>query len=185
MTNKELIAGLCSGDKESFRYLVEQYQDKVFSLAYSFVKTRQEAEDIAQEVFIEVFKSINKFRKESELSSWIYRITVNKSLNIYKRIKRQSVQEDMELFAHRSNEEGQNPEKTLQQKQNAEALNFAINKLPEKQKIAYTLRHFNGLSYKEISEIINKSKSSVESLIHRAHKKLYALLYDYYEENMK
>jgi len=98
MIEKDLIDGLYSGDKESFRYLVKEYQNKVFSLAYSFVKIHQEAEDIAQEVFIEVFQSIKKFRKEASLSSWIYRITVNKSINRYKRIKRQSVQEDMESF---------------------------------------------------------------------------------------
>jgi len=88
-------------------------------------------------------------------------------------------------FVHKNNEEGQNPEKIFQQKQNAEVLYLAMEKLPEKQKTAYILRHFNGLSYNEISQIINKSKSSVESLIHRAHKRLYHVLYDYYEENLK
>jgi RNA polymerase sigma factor (sigma-70 family) len=184
MQKEEMIAALIEGDREVFREFVAEYQNKVFSLALSFLKNQEEAEDIAQDVFVEVFQSINSFRKEAELSSWVYRITVNKSLNRYKRMKRMlpQLEEDVVGFLQQSET---NPETEMQSKENVKELYEAVDKLPEKQKTAYTLRHFNALSYDEIASIMKKSKSSVESLIHRAHKKLYGLLYDFYEENMR
>jgi RNA polymerase sigma factor (sigma-70 family) len=184
MQQREMIEALREGDRDAFREFVAEHQNKVFSLALSFLKNREEAEDIAQDVFVEVFQSINSFRKEAELSSWIYRITVNKSLNRYKRMKRMLPQEEDNMLGFLQQSES-NPETQMQSKENAKVLYVAVDKLPEKQKTAYTLRHFNDLSYNEISKIMKKSKSSVESLIHRAHKKLYSLLYDYYEENMR
>lgn len=184
MQQREMIEALREGDRDAFREFVAEHQNKVFSLALSFLKNREEAEDIAQDVFVEVFQSINSFRKEAELSSWIYRITVNKSLNRYKRMKRMMPQEDEDILGFLQQNHS-NPETEMQSKENTEVLYAAVDKLPEKQKTAYTLRHFNALSYEEIASIMKKSKSSVESLIHRAHKKLYSLLYDYYEENMR
>ena len=184
MQQKEIIEALKDGDRDAFQGIVAEHQNKVFSLALSFLKNREEAEDIAQDVFVEVFQSINSFRKEAELSSWIYRITVNKSLNRYKRMKRMMPQQDENMLEFLHHNES-NPETEMQSKENIKELYAAVDQLSEKQKTAYTLRHFNALSYDEISKIMKKSKSSVESLIHRAHKKLYGLLYDYYEENMR
>ena len=78
---EDIIRGLKEGDSRKFKELVDQYQVPVRNICAGIVKDRQEAEDLAQEVFVEVFKSIRNFRGESRLSTWIYRVAVNKSLN--------------------------------------------------------------------------------------------------------
>jgi RNA polymerase sigma factor, sigma-70 family len=88
MEDIELIEKLKSGDSETFRLDVEKYQKLVLNCAYKFLRNRESAEDITQEVFIEVFESIRSFKAQSQLSTWIYRIAVTKSLNHIKSLKR-------------------------------------------------------------------------------------------------
>src|SRR5210317_2479206 len=83
-----LVSDLKDGEEEAFRYLVDQYQDKVYNTCISFVKNPDDADDLTQEVFLEVYNSIHKFRLESKLSTWIYRISVNKSLEYLRKMKR-------------------------------------------------------------------------------------------------
>jgi len=84
MEDLELIEKLKNGEAESFRLVVEKYQKLVLNCAYKFLRNRESAEDITQEVFIEVFESIRSFKEQSQLSTWIYRIAVTKSLNTAK-----------------------------------------------------------------------------------------------------
>jgi RNA polymerase sigma factor (sigma-70 family) len=88
MEDLEIVDKLQSGDSETFRLLVEKYQKLVFNCTYKFVRNKESAEDLTQEVFIEVFESIHSFRADSQLSTWIYRIAVTKSLNHLKSLKR-------------------------------------------------------------------------------------------------
>lgn len=81
MTEQELLFGLRHGEESAFKELVTQFQDKVFNTALGLLQHHTEAEDIAQEVFIQVYRSIQNFKGESLLSTWIYRITVTKSLD--------------------------------------------------------------------------------------------------------
>lgn len=175
MTEQELLQKLINRDNNAFRLLVEQYQQNVFSTCMGFLHHKEDAEDIAQDVFIEVYQSIDKFRQESKLSTWLYRISVNKSLNHIKKNKKSKLLLSLEnIFSEGSNEIRRNitnietDEDNLEKRENSLILHNAIESLGTNQKIAFTLNKYDELSYKQIAEIMDISVSSVESLIHRA-----------------
>lgn len=172
----------------AFKALVRKHQEKVRNTCYRFVGNPEDAEDLAQDVFIQVFKSLSEFREESEMSTWIYRIAVNKSLDYIRKKKRRKrfaiilsldnpddFEREMDLPTDgdaQSHFENQERKKVLQN---------ALEKLPENQKVAITLSKYDGFNNKEIAEILNVSLSSVEALIHRAKKNLHKRLYNYYK----
>ena len=182
-----LVSKLVKKDEEAFKILVEQYRNKVYNTSLGFVQNTGDAEDITQEVFIEIFESINGFRGSSKLSTWIYRITVTKSLDFIKAKKRkkrfavftslfgekQEIIYDPADFIH--------PGIKMENKELASVLFKALEKLPQNQKIAFTLNKIEDLSYGEICEVMNISLSSVESLMHRAKNNLKKILADYYQ----
>ena len=192
MTKLSFIQSIKNNEPESFRKLVLNYQDMIVNTCYGFVKNHTDAEDVAQEVFIEVYRSINKFREDAKLSTWLYRIAVNKSIDFLRKKKRKSwlgsIQSmfgsEEKLMVIEDNYQP-NPQQTLEQNERKLVLENAIDKLVQNQKSVFILHKYEGLSYKEIAEIMNVSLSSVESLMHRAKKNLKKLLYNYYQETMK
>jgi RNA polymerase sigma-70 factor, ECF subfamily len=191
MEDLEIIKKLKSGNDEAFRIVVEKYQKMVLNCSYKFLRNRESAEDLTQEVFLEVFESISSFRADSKLSTWIYRITVTKSLNQLKSMKRKKrfatllhlFGED-EVENHITAPGNMSPDKDLENQDRTRVLNLALEKLPENQRIAFTLSKYNEMSYEEISGILNTSISSVESLIHRAKTNLKKKLYSYYKKHL-
>jgi RNA polymerase sigma factor (sigma-70 family) len=183
-----LITNLKSRSEAAFKQLVETYQVRVYNTVLSLVQHNEEAEDIAQEVFIEVYRSIDKFREDSSLGTWVYRIATTKSLEAIRKKKAQK------RFAFISSLFGKNDEMIHQptdfehpgvvaeNKELAQNLFVAIGKLPNNQRIAYTLVNVEGLSYVETAEAMDITKSSVESLIFRAKGNLKKLLATYYKE---
>ena len=170
------IKDLAEGNPEAFSLVVEEYRDKIISLCYNFVHDRDEAEDLSQEVFIELYRSLGSFRFEASLRTWIYRIAVNKSLNHLRSKKRRGFIIRLENLKHdgsTSDDAGDLPAADepdrLEQQELSKALDRAISSLPGKQRTAFLLYRSEDLSYKEIAEITGNSLSSVESLIHRAH----------------
>ena len=163
--------------------IISEFKDKVFSTSLSMVKDYQDAEDISQEVFMDIYQNLSKFRGDSSLSTWIYKLTINKCLqhirskNTLKRksetvsIKEQIL--EVPSFDH--------PGVTLENKELANTLMKAIDLLPEQQRVAFTLHKIERMSHEEIGAILDKSKSSVESLIHRAKQNLRTNLKAYYE----
>lgn len=177
MSDKELVAGILRGDQKYFKEFVDKYQSLVLNTCNSFLHNKSNAEDITQEVFIEVFLSINKFRSEAKLSSWLYRISTNKSLNFIRDNKKRQVVKSIENFfsGNQQNTSSQIADTSSQysdiddsENEKIELLHKSINALSKNQKIAFTLSKFENLSYIQISEIMNLSLSSVEGLIHRA-----------------
>jgi RNA polymerase sigma factor (sigma-70 family) len=182
------VAALKAGDEDAFKTMVESFQDRVFNTCLGFLQTRQEAEDVAQEVFIEVYRSLRHFREEARLSTWVYRIAVTKSLQEIRRKRRKkrfaiftsNERAKDPLESARDSDEGNHPLAQLENKERAEALYAALSKLPESQRVAFTLHKIEGLSYQEISNVMDTSVSSVESLIHRAKANLRKRLYNFY-----
>ncbi|MGE0020145.1 MAG: RNA polymerase sigma factor [Draconibacterium sp.] len=187
MTETEIIQKLQQGSEQAFRQLIENYQKLVVNTCYGLVHNTEDAEDIAQDVFIEVFRSIQNFRADAKLSTWLYRIAVNRSLNHIRDNKRRKwfqsfddvVKEKTLLINHYASE---NPGTELENMQRATILHEAIGLLPENQKTAFTLNKYEDLSYKEIAEIMDTSVASVESLIHRAKAGLQKKLYTCYKK---
>lgn len=169
-----LIKRLKAGDKRAFKELVEKTQDHIYNTAFSFLKNKEDAEDIAQQVYIEVLKNIHKFRGDSKLSTWMYRIAVNRSLNLLKsKKKHQGVQSLDEMMASEHIRELPAIEQSSDQeendyKQKMAILHLAIEQLPENQKIAINLNKFEQLPYQEVAEIMGMSLSAVTALINRA-----------------
>lgn len=191
MTENEFIEGLQNHNANAYGKLLDDFQQKVFATCMSFVPNKEDAEDIAQEVFVEVFNSINKFKGNSKLSTWIYRITTNKCLEFIR--KKNTKKRFAFMQSIMGNEipmdktsyftEMNHPGVILENKEKSDTLFFAINQLPDAQKVVFTLHKVDGKSYQEISDITEKSVSSVESLMFRAKKNLQKLLENFYKNN--
>jgi RNA polymerase sigma-70 factor, ECF subfamily len=191
MTDREFIRGIIGRDEAVFRELVGLFQQPVIRTCYSLLHDDEEARDLAQEVFIELLDSARSFRGEAKLSTWIYRIAVNKSLNCLKQQKRRRVLERIGLRtadpAEQSNDarvilSATGADSALEEKEMRNAIHFAIGRLPANQKIAFTLHKYEELSYREIAEVMNVSVPSVESLMHRAKLNLQRTLSEYYRD---
>ncbi len=186
MNESELIALLKNKDREAFKEIVETWQDMVFNTAIGFLQNAEDAEDTAQEVFMQVFESVSSFKAESKISTWIYRITVSKCLDHLRKKKRKK------RFAFLQSLYGKNdsllidppdffhPGVKAENKENAAVLFKAIEKLPVNQKTAFVLNKIEDLSYREIGEIMNTSESAVDSLLQRAKKNLQSTLREHY-----
>jgi RNA polymerase sigma factor (sigma-70 family) len=187
LDERTLVEQLKQGDEAAFKQIVESWQNMVYNTALGILQNAEDAEDVAQEVFVQVFESIKNFKAEAKLSTWLYRITVSKALDHLRRKKRKK------RFAYIQSLFGaddktvierpdfHHPGVTLDNKERAAVLFKAINQLPENQKIAFTLHKLEGLSYQEISEIMKSSVSSIESLMHRAKNNLKKWLVNHYE----
>ena len=182
MTEFELIQGLRNGDEAAFKYLVDTYKDRVFNTAIGIVQNAEDAEDLAQEVFIQVFRSIQNFKAESKLSTWIYRITTTRALDLLRSRKSKKRFGIIQRLFGEGNEpemeipDFNHPGVALDRKENAARLFKAIGQLPENQKIAFTLHKLEDLSYQEVSEVMGTSVAAVESLLHRAKQNLKKIL---------
>lgn len=191
MEEQNFIEALREGSNEAYGRLLDEFQQKVFGTCISFVPNAEDAEDIAQDVFVEVFNSIHKFKGDSKLSTWIYRIATNKCLEFIRKKntkKRFGFMQSIlgnETPIDRSSyfTEFNHPGIQLENKEKSEILFAAINKLPEAQRIVYTLNKVDDLSYQEVAEITQRSISSIESLLFRAKKNLQELLHDYYKKD--
>jgi len=177
LNDAKFLSKLKEGDKSAFSELVSLHQKKVINTCYKFLLNKQDAEDIAQEVFIEVFQSIKSFRGKSKLSTWIYRIAVTKSLDEIKKRNRKKritsigktlhIDEIVNWLAG-----GSIPDKTLQETEKLKEVMNALNKLPDSQRAAFTLSKIEGYTNTEIAEILKTTVEAVESLIYRAKKKV-------------
>ncbi len=168
-----------SVNKPPFDEVIDRYYDKVKNLAFRLMGNREEAEDLAQEVFIHAYQAYDRFRGESEVFTWLYRITVNLAKNRYKQLQRER-EHRWEILPDELDEEEEeaegfdwedtrlSPETLLEQKELAEAIQRAIDELPEDQRITLVLRDIEGISYKEIAQIQGCSVEAVKSRLFRA-----------------
>ncbi len=186
---ENLIEGLKRGDPKALESLFSVYKDKVYNTALGYLQNVQDAEELTQDVFIEVFNSAGKFKGTSALSTWIYRITINKSLD---KIKYQKRKKRFAVFTSIfSSGKGEtdidtpdrfHPGIEAEMKESSKLLFKALDKLPEKQRSAFILAKLESLGNKEISEVLNCSVSAVESLLVRAKQNLVKELSSKYDE---
>jgi len=188
---QDFITKLIEGNQTAFSQLLDDYQQKVFSTCISFIPNKEDAEDVAQEVFLTVFKSIKKFKGDSKLSTWIYKIATNKCLEFIRKKntkKRFAFMQSImgnEIPFDKTNyfTEFNHPGIILENKEKSATIFKAINTLPEMQRVIFTLAKIDGKSYEEIAEITGKSLSSVESVMFRAKKALQEKLGKFYKNN--
>jgi RNA polymerase sigma-70 factor (ECF subfamily) len=169
------IKKIIDGDTNSFGIIVERYQNMVFSLALKMLKHREESEEVSQDTFIKVYKSLSKFNGESKFSTWIYRIAYNTCLD---RIKKNSkYNNDVEINDITSNQIFQTESKfdSLETKERSIIVKECMDKLPEDERIIMHLFYFEELSLKEIVEIVSMTEGNVKVKLFRARKKLFSI----------
>ncbi len=167
-----------SVNKLPFDEVVDRYYDKVLNLAFRLMGDREEAHDLTQEVFIHAYQAYDRFRGEAEVFTWLYRITVNLAKNRYKQLQRErehrwevleeTDEEEEEVEPFEWEDTKLSPETLLEQKERAEAIQKAIDELPEDQRVTLVLRDIEGLSYREIARIQGCSVEAVKSRLFRA-----------------
>lgn len=177
MDDTELRKRLSGGDNKAYRELVNLFSAKVINVCYRFLPEREDAEDISQEVFIEIFKSIKLFRGDAKLSTWVYRITVSKCLDEIKKRKRKKRFASFGRILHIDEISarlggGTMPDKSVHEEEKFKEIMRALDKLPDNQRVAFTLSKVEGYTNKEISEILNTTAVAVESLISHAKRKV-------------
>jgi RNA polymerase sigma-70 factor (ECF subfamily) len=163
----------------------------VYNTILGIVQNETEAEDLAQDVFIKVFEKISSFKGDSKLSTWLYRIATTTALDHLRSKKRKKRFGFLQSLS--GNDGGEtvqvsdfhHPGVSLDNKERAAVLFKAIEALPENQKAAYTLHKLEGLSYKDVSEVLNTTVSAVESLMSRANQNLRKELGTYYNRHYK
>lgn len=188
---RELIALLKKKDREAFKTIVKTWQDMVYNTALGLLQNAEDAEDTAQEVFMQVYESIDSFKEESKFSTWLYRITVSKSLDHIRKKKRKKRFAFIQSLYGKNDELMTDPPNffhpgvSLENKESAVVLFKAIEKLSPNQKQAFVLNKIEGLSYNEIGEIMKLTDSAVDALLQRAKKNLQISLKNYYELSLK
>jgi len=168
-----LVSRAAEGDYEAFEALVRKYRNDVYALSYHYVRNREEAWDLSQEVFVKVHRSIKRFRGDSSFKTWLLRITSNQCKDFFKKRRLKTVALDgMEGPATDPPATDQRPDESLANKELGDAIQEALNTLPEKHRNAIILREFQGLSYEAMAEVMECSIGTVMSRLHHARKKM-------------
>jgi len=179
MEESSLIQGMARGDRTAFREFVEQYKKKVYYQALDMVGNSIDAEDVSQEVFLKVFRSFATFKKDAKLSSWLYRVTYNASIDHLRR--KESVPEPVgdDILESRSQEDaGLPPRGAVDPALAAESsllqarISRALDKVSPQEKAVFLLRHYDDLMLKDIASSLGLSVGSVKSYLFRAVRKL-------------
>lgn len=167
----DLIARAASGDTHAFQSLVERHRAMVYRVAYQFAGNHHDAEDIAQEVFLKVFRSLDRFRQDAQLSSWMYRIAMNACIDHRRRHRPAGAApfgEDAERKMLNTPEEDPGPEERAYAGELGQVLQTEINRLPPGQRIVFVMRHHQGLKLCEIAEALGLAEGTVKRQLHAA-----------------
>lgn len=189
MDDKILLNKIANRDEEAFRIFVEKYHKLVLNVCNNILNNFDDAMDISQEVFIKLYESVDSFRGDAKITTWLYRIAVNKSLNHIRSNKKRNRFTSLDIIFGNDNkttvpeDQELKPGENIELDESKKALYFALRKLSKKQNIAISLNYFEDLSYKEISEIMDITVTEVGVLINRGKKKLNKIITEYYQNN--
>lgn len=174
-----LIDRFCAGDHAAFHELVGRHKKKIYFLAYDITGDHHEAEDISQEVFIKMYRSLKTFRRDAKMSSWLYQITVNASIDSLRRkssrqespvgeFDRLSLKENLASSADHVFD----PLRSAESSQIQNHISQALKKISPKERTIFVMRHYNDLKLNEIAEVLGITIGTVKSLLFRAIRKL-------------
>lgn len=178
-----LVLAVRNGDTTAYRGLVERYQTRVFHLVFGMVRNREDARDLTQEAFVKAYRNLHAFRDESRFYTWLYRIAMNVTIDFVRRRAKAPVAGADEDVAVREPDgavaeihHAESPRRAYERKELHDAILAAVEQLPEDQRQVVLLREIEGLSYKEIAEIVGVPEGTVMSRLFYARKKLQAAL---------
>ncbi|GBF31972.1 RNA polymerase sigma factor SigW [Desulfocucumis palustris] len=175
VTDELLVHKTIQGDRDAYGQLVERYQHQLYDLIFKMLNNQEDARDVSQEIFIKVFRSLDKFRYESKFSTWLYRVATNHCLDFLRKKKREK---ERYLIRESPPEDGAGrepqsggcwePEQSLLQKENLQRLQKALEQLPETYRLPLLMQHYRKMSYQEIAQIMNIPVKTVATRIYRA-----------------
>jgi RNA polymerase sigma-70 factor, ECF subfamily len=171
MADSDLITRAAGGDPAAFQALVERHRSMVYRVAYQFAGNHHDAEDIAQDVFIKVYRSLDKFRQDAQLSSWLYRIVMNACIDHRRRqspANSAPYGDEAEQKLLNTPEETPGPEARAYAGELGQVLEAEINRLPHGQRIVFVMRHHQGLKLGEIAEALGLAEGTVKRQLHAA-----------------
>lgn len=176
----QLIEQIAEGNKNAFQDLYFLYKDKVYNTSIGYLQNAEDAEEVTQDVFLSIYKKAYAFKGNAKVSTWIYRITVNKALSKIDKNKRKPYSNTEVKDHHRV--DFKHPGVALEQQEKAAHLFMAINTLIDSQKTAFILTYVEGLPQKQVANIMENSVKAVESLLQRAKTNLKNKLINVYPE---
>ena len=182
--DQDLIAKVLDGDTNAFSVLVNRYKDLVFSLSLKMLKNREEAEEISQDAFIKVYKSLHKFKGDSKFSTWIYKVVYNSCLDRLKQYKKNYALVPIDEFNENQVKTLDNAFDALVSQDRKNAIQACLNKLPSEDSFLLTLYYFEEQSLEEISKIIGLTANNVKVKLFRSRKKLATILKQHLEPEM-
>ncbi len=165
LTDYDLIQKCLAGQQEYFEELVTRYKKLIFSVVYNMINDKEEISDISQEVFIRIYKALDRYNPEYKFSTWAVRIATNLCLDIHRKKKINSAPiEEIEDFSDGVD----TPEASYLQKERSEKIRRAIQSLPEKYRTPIILFHQNGLSYEEMTKVLGEPMTIIKNRLYRA-----------------
>lgn len=177
-----VIRNAQDGDVEAFEEIVEKYQSMIYNLSYRMLGNPDDAQEASQEVFIRIYKSINKFKFDSKFSTWVYRITNNYCLDLIRKNKNDTVYIEKEIQTEDGNiqrelpDEGISVENSVIRSEKIELVRKAILKLPSEYRAVVVLRDLEGESYSDIANVLSLPEGTVKSRINRGRRELKNIL---------
>ncbi len=181
----DLINRFKDGDTSAFEEILLKYQDKIYNLCRHMLQNPHDTEDAAQDVFLKAYQNLNRFKPDSSLYTWLYRIAVNTCIDYRRKPLFESVfksSKEGDVFAVDRPADSPSPEKLYESKEIGNAIQFALGRLSEKLRTVIVLKEIEGLSYEEISEVLDVSIGTVKSRISRAREELKELLKKFREQ---
>lgn len=176
-----LINQIIEGDMHAFSVLVDRYKDLVYTVTIRMLKHKEEAEEVAQDTFVKMYKSLNRFKGDSKFSTWLYRIAYNSCLDRIKKNRKHLKDVEINDITAHEVKTIDNALENMQQKEQAEAILQCIEQLPSQDSMMLTLYYYEDLSLKELSEIMGISANSVKVKMFRCRKKLAGILKSHLE----
>lgn len=188
LADQELVAGVQHGDEGSYILLIQRYSDRIFNLAFRLTHNREDAEEVLQDVFVTLYRKLDRFEGKSAFSSWLYRITLNTAFMVLRK-RKQSPTISMEDIAPQVRESGSastspfaNINYITTRHQLRSVLEEAIGSLPDDYRAIFLLRDVDGLSNEEVGDVMGLSVSAVKSRLHRARITLRKRLKRFYQD---
>lgn len=181
-TDREIIEMAAAGDMDAFRLLVERHQSFVYGVARRIVGRDSDAEDIAQETFVKLWKNLGKYRSESKLTTWMYKIVANLSYDYLKSSYGRHQKYSEPLEGEKPHASVEPADQQMMDREFHEAVVRMTEDLSPKQRAVFVLRDVEGLSVKEISEMLSMSAGMIKSNLHRGRKRIAELISSFYQQ---
>jgi RNA polymerase sigma-70 factor (ECF subfamily) len=176
-TNDEkIINQIIAGDSNAFSVLVDRYKDLVFTLSLKMLKNREEAEEVAQDTFIKVFKSLSKFKGDSKFSTWIYKVTYNSCLDRLKKNKKEQLKVAIDEYTEHQVKTIDNALENMVEEERQQAIKACLELLPPDDSFLLTLYYFEEQSLDEIAKVVGLTANNVKVKLFRSRKKLTSIL---------